>query len=236
MIPMGTVNSDGGGVAKVSFATPRTFATTFKSDLKETLFPDDPFHDFNGKTLPEKAKKSIKYFVPVFQWLPRYTRKLFMYDLLAGVTIASLAIPQGISYAKLANIPPVIGLFFGNSKYLAVGTVASSSLIIAGAIEKRVHEADDPQLYLNLIFTATLISGVIQLILGVFRLGILVDFLSHSTITGFMGGTATIICLQQLKGIFGLKHFTTHTDVVSVIKAIFKYKHEVYIMLLSPKI
>ncbi|KAJ0488047.1 putative SLC26A/SulP transporter, STAS domain, STAS domain superfamily [Helianthus annuus] len=238
MIPMGTVNSDDGGVAKVSFATPRTFATTFKSDLKETLFPDDPFHDFNGKTLPEKAKKSIKYFVPVFQWLPSYTRKLFMYDLLAGVTIASLAIPQGISYAKLANIPPVIGLYssfvppliyavFGNSKYLAVGTVASSSLIIAGAIEKRVHEADDPQLYLNLIFTATLISGVIQLILGVFRLGILVDFLSHSTITGFMGGTATIICLQQLKGIFGLKHFTTHTDVVSVIKAIFKYKHEI---------
>ncbi|MFS7990984.1 putative SLC26A/SulP transporter, STAS domain, STAS domain superfamily [Helianthus anomalus] len=238
MIRMGPVNSDDGGVAKVSFATPRTFATTFKSDLKETLFPDDPFHDFNGKTLPEKAKKSIKYFVPVFQWLPSYTGKLFMYDLLAGVTIASLAIPQGISYAKLANIPPVIGLYssfvppliyavFGNSKHLAVGTVASSSLIIAGAIEKRVHEADDPQLYLNLIFTATLISGVIQLILGVFRLGILVDFLSHSTITGFMGGTATIICLQQLKGIFGLKHFTTHTDVVSVIKAIFKYKHEI---------
>ncbi|GKD70634.1 probable sulfate transporter 3.5, partial [Tanacetum coccineum] len=114
--------------------------------------------------------------------------------------IASLAIPQGISYAKLANIPPIIGL---------------------------LHAEDDPQLYLNLIFTATLISGVIQLILGVFRLGILVDFLSHSTITGFMGGTATIICLQQLKGIFGLKHFTTHTDVVSVITAIFKYKHEI---------
>ncbi|KAI7744969.1 hypothetical protein M8C21_033577, partial [Ambrosia artemisiifolia] len=223
---------------EVSFAAPRSFATTFKSDLKETLFPDDPFHDFDGKTLPEKAKKCIRYFVPVFQWLPSYTLKFFMYDLLAGITIASLAIPQGISYAKLANIPPIIGLYssfvppliyavFGNSKHIAVGTVASSSLIIAGAIEKKVHEADDPQLYLNLIFTATLVSGVIQLILGVFRLGILVDFLSHSTITGFMGGAATIICLQQLKGIFGLKHFTTQTDVVSVTKAIFENKHEI---------
>ncbi|KAL8234884.1 hypothetical protein R6Q59_020984 [Mikania micrantha] len=223
---------------KVNFAAPRSFTTAFKSDLKETLFPDDPFHDFKGKTLPVKAKKAVQYFVPVFQWLPDYNRKLFMYDLLAGVTIASLAIPQGISYAKLANIPPIIGLYssfvppliyavFGNSKHLAVGTIASSSLIIADSIEKKVHEADDPQLYLNLIFTATLISGAIQLTLGVFRLGILVDFLSHSTITGFMGGTATIICLQQLRGIFGLIHFTTHTDVISVTRAIFQYKHEI---------
>ncbi|KAI3814564.1 hypothetical protein L1987_14204 [Smallanthus sonchifolius] len=99
-----------GGAGKVNFSAPMNFSTVFKSDLKETLFPDDPFHDFKGKTLPEKAKKSIQYFVPIFQWLPNYTGKLFMYDLLAGVTIASLAIPQGISYAKLANIPPVIGL------------------------------------------------------------------------------------------------------------------------------
>jgi len=64
-------------------------------------------------------------------------------------------------------------------------------------------------------------------------LGILVDFLSHSTITGFMGGTATLICLQQLKGIFGLKHFTTHTDMVSVIRVILKNRKEVYIVKIS---
>jgi sulfate transporter 3 len=59
------------------------------------------------------------------------------------------------------------------------------------------------------------------------RLGILVDFLSHSTITGFMGGTAIIICLQQLKGFFGLTHFTNKTVVISVMHAIFKNKNEV---------
>ncbi|KAL7602243.1 hypothetical protein Lser_V15G24107 [Lactuca serriola] len=233
----------GGGAAgetfhKVNFAAPRSFAAAFKSDLKETLFPDDPFHDFKGKPLPIKAKKALQYFVPIFEWLPKYTRKLFMYDLLAGITIASLAIPQGISYAKLANIPPIIGLYssfvppliysvFGSSKHLAVGTVAASSLIIAATIEAKVNPIENPQLYLNLVFTATLISGVTQLILGVFRLGILVDFLSHSTITGFMGGTATLICLQQLKGIFGLKHFTTHTDMVSVIRVILKNRKEI---------
>lgn len=61
----------------------------------------------------------------------------------------------------------------------------------------------------------------------VYRLGILVDFLSHATITGFMGGTATLICLQQLKSIFGLKHFTTHTSIVDVLRAVFSNTDEV---------
>ncbi|KAJ0815883.1 putative SLC26A/SulP transporter, STAS domain, sulfate anion transporter, STAS domain superfamily [Helianthus annuus] len=232
------VGATGETLNKVNFSAPRSFATALKSDLKETLFPDDPFHDFKGKPLPIKAKKAVQYFVPIFEWLPKYTWKLFMRDLLAGITIASLAIPQGISYAKLANIPPIIGLYssfvppliyavFGSSKHIAVGTVAACSLIIADTIETKVNPIEQPDLYLNLVFTATLVSGVTQLILGVFRLGILVDFLSHSTIIGFMGGTATLICLQQLKGILGLKHFTTHTDMVSVIRAIFKNKREI---------
>lgn len=104
------VETTGETLHKVNFAAPRRFITAFKSDLKETFFPDDPFHDFKGQPLPIKAKKALQYFVPIFEWLPKYSRKLFMYDLLAGITIASLAIPQGISYAKLANIPPIIGL------------------------------------------------------------------------------------------------------------------------------
>jgi sulfate transporter 3 len=61
----------------------------------------------------------------------------------------------------------------------------------------------------------------------IYRLGILVDFFSHSTITGFMGGTAVILILQQLKGIFGMKHFATKTNAVAVIKGIFTNRHEV---------
>ncbi|KAK3041643.1 hypothetical protein RJ639_001453 [Escallonia herrerae] len=222
---------------KVNFAKPRCFHTALKSGLKETFFPDDPFQHFKGEPLSRRTKKALQYFVPIFEWLPKYSLSLFKYDLLAGITIASLAIPQGISYAKLANIPPIIGLYssfvpplvyaiFGSSKHLAVGTVAACSLLIASTIEEVVHQAENPTLYLNLVFTATLFSGLLQTALGLLRLGILVDFLSHSTITGFMGGTATLICLQQLKGIFGLKHFTTHTDVVSVLRAIFSNRHE----------
>ncbi|KAM7509488.1 hypothetical protein LguiA_019941 [Lonicera macranthoides] len=221
----------------VNFAAPRSFGKVLKSDLKETLFPDDPFHQFKNEPPARRAKKALEYFVPIFEWLPKYSLHLFKYDLLAGITIASLAIPQGISYAKLANLPPIIGLYssfvppfiyaiFGSSKYLAVGNVAASSVLIAATIGEKVSPVENPTLYLHLVFTSTFISGLFESALGFFRLGILVDFLSHSTITGFMGGTAVIICLQQLKGILGMKHFTTHTDVVSVLSAIFRNRHE----------
>ncbi|KAA8534999.1 hypothetical protein F0562_030002 [Nyssa sinensis] len=224
-------------VHKVNFATPRSFKTALKSDLKETFFPDDPFRQFENEPPSGRLKKAVQYFVPVFEWLPKYSLRLFKYDLLAGITIASLAIPQGISYAKLANIPPIIGLYssfvppliyaaFGSSKHLAVGTVAACSLLIAATIEEKVSANDNPTLYLHLVFTATLVAGLFQAALGFLRLGILIDFLSHSTITGFMGGTAVLICLQQLKGFFGVKHFTTKTDVVSVLRAVFSHRNE----------
>lgn len=221
----------------VNFAKPRGFSEQLKSNLTETFFPDDPFKGYSNDPPKKRLLKGIKYFVPIFEWLPNYNFSLFRYDFLAGLTIASLAIPQGISYANLARIPPVIGLYssfvppfiyaiFGSSKNLAVGTVAACSLLIASTIGEKVSPTDNPSLYLNLVFTATLICGIIETALGVLRLGILVDFLSHSTITGFMGGTAVIIILQQLKGFLGLTHFTAKTDVISVAKTLISRKNE----------
>ncbi|KAL5729344.1 putative sulfate transporter 3.5 [Ranunculus cassubicifolius] len=222
---------------EVNFSKRRGFATSFKSDLKETFFPDDPFRQFNNQSFLGRCLKTLQYFVPIFEWLPKYNFRLFRYDLLAGITITSLAIPQGISYAKLAQIPPLIGLYssvvppliyaiFGSSKDLAVGNVAAASLLLAAEIGKAVHSTDDPVLFLHLVFTATFITGVFQAILGIFRLGILIDFLSHSVIVGFMSGTAVIISLQQLKGVFGLKKFTKETNVVAVLKSVFSQVHE----------
>lgn len=63
---------------------------------------------------------------------------------------------------------------------------------------------------------------------GVYRLGFIVDFLSHATIVGFMAGAATVVCLQQLKGLLGLQHFTSSTDLVSVMESVFTQTHQVY--------
>ncbi|OUZ99901.1 STAS domain [Macleaya cordata] len=223
---------------KVNFSNPRSFATSIKSGVKETFFPDDPFRQIsNEPSSILRAKKAIQYFLPIFEWLPKYNFGLLRYDILAGVTIASLAIPQGISYAKLANLPPILGLYssfvppliyaiFGSSKDLAIGTIASGSILLASIFGEAGLMEDNPTLYVHLIFTATFFTGLFQVALGFFRLGILVDFLSHSTIIGFMSGAAAIICLQQLKGMLGLIHFTSRTDVVSVMRSIFSQTHE----------
>ena len=95
----------------VNFTAPRSFMAKLKSASKEMLFPDDPFKQIrNGESKKDKIVKGAQYFVPMFEWLSTYNLRLFWSDLVAGLTITSLAIPQGISYAKLAEIPPVIGL------------------------------------------------------------------------------------------------------------------------------
>lgn len=212
----------------------RPFIDIFRANMKETFFPDDPMRQFKGE---RRFVLFLQYVLPFLQWAPSYTCNLFKSDLVAGITIASLAIPQGISYAKLANLPPILGLYssfvpplvyamMGSSKDLAVGTVAVPSLLLASMLGKEVSATREPLLYLHLAFTATFFAGVFQLALGLLRLGLMVDFLSHATIVGFMGGAATVVCLQQLKGILGLQHFTTATDLVSVMESVFTQTHQ----------
>ncbi|GFP84505.1 probable sulfate transporter 3.5 [Phtheirospermum japonicum] len=164
----------------VNLGPPRSFRTVFNSKLKETFFPDDPFRHLQNEPLGRRCLKTLQYFIPISQWLPKYSLALFKYDLLAGITIASLAIPQGISYANLAKLPPVIGLYssfvpplvyavFGSSKHLAVGTVAACSLLIAETIGEKASPIDNQELYVSLVFTATLFSGLLQTLLGVLR-------------------------------------------------------------------
>ncbi|CAL9144077.1 unnamed protein product, partial [Musa hybrid cultivar] len=236
VFPSGTVD----GVeltGHVPIPPSRSFLATFRANLKETFFPDDPLRQFKNEPGSRRFLMGLKYFFPVLEWLPSYGHSTFKSDLVAGITIASLAIPQGISYAKLANLPPILGLYssfvpplvyamMGSSKDLAVGTVAVASLLIASMLGKEVPPSQNPTLYLHLAFSATFFAGVFQTSLGLLRLGFIVDFLSHATIVGFMAGAATVVCLQQLKGMLGLQHFTTATDLVSVMESVFTQTHQ----------
>ncbi|WCJ21576.1 sulfate transporter 3 1 [Euphorbia peplus] len=221
---------------RVAIPPPQPFVKSLKNNLKETFFPDDPIRQFKNQPLSKRLVLGIQYFLPILEWGPRYTLDLLKSDLISGITIASLAIPQGISYAKLANLPPILGLYssfvppliyamMGSSRDLAVGTVAVASLLIASMLGKEVNAADNPKLYLHLAFTTTFFAGVFQASLGLLRLGFIVDFLSHATIVGFMAGAATVVCLQQLKGILGLVHFTSSTDLISVMRSVFSQTH-----------
>lgn len=208
-----------------------------KHAVKETLFPDDPLRQFKNQPRSRKCILGLQYVFPIFEWAPKYSFSLLKSDFLSGITIASLAIPQGISYAKLANLPPVMGLYssfvppliyamLGSSKDLAVGTIAIVSLLLASVLGETVSPTENPELYIGLAMTATFFAGVFQAALGIFRLGFIIELLSHATIEGFMTGAAIVVSLQQLKGILGLKKFTQQTDIVSVLTSAFNQVHK----------
>ncbi|XAR58573.1 hypothetical protein NMG60_11014023 [Bertholletia excelsa] len=222
---------------RVAVPPPQPFLRFLAASLKETFFPDDPLRLFKNQPRWRKLVLGLQYFFPVFQWGPQYSLEYLKADVVAGITIASLAIPQGISYAKLANLPPILGLYssfvpplvyamLGSSRDLAVGTVAVGSLLMASMLGNEVNANENPTLYLHLAFTATFFAGFLQATLGILRLGFIVDFLSHATIVGFMAGAATVVCLQQLKGILGLHHFTHETDLISVMRSVFTQTHQ----------
>jgi len=110
----GGAGANGGGSpagARVPVPPARPFLDTFRANLKETFFPDDPFRSVvRERGAARRTLAALRYFFPFLEWAPAYTLGAFRADLVAGITIASLAIPQGISYAKLANLPPILGL------------------------------------------------------------------------------------------------------------------------------
>ncbi|KAK4793023.1 hypothetical protein SAY86_023458 [Trapa natans] len=225
------------GRHKVAVPPPRPFFQSLKNTLKETLFPDDPLRQFKNQPGSRKLRLGLQYLFPIFDWGSRYSFDFFKADLIAGITIASLAIPQGISYAKLANLPPILGLYssfvpplvyamMGSSRDLAVGTVAVASLLTGAMLSRDVNPNENMKLYVHLAYTATFFAGLLEASLGFLRLGFVVDFLSHATIVGFMAGAATVVCLQQLRGILGLDHFTHATDVVDVLRSVFSQTHK----------
>ncbi|KAI7986132.1 putative sulfate transporter 3.4 [Camellia lanceoleosa] len=214
--------------------------TTFQKlrhRLSEIFFPDNPLHQFKNQTWLRKLVLGLQFFFPVFQWGSSYSLDLLRSDVISGLTIASLAIPQGISYAKLANLPPIIGLYssfvppliysiLGSSRHLAVGPVSIASLVMGTMLSETVAYAEQPILYLQLAFTSTFIAGIFQASLGFLRLGFVIDFLSKATLVGFMAGAAVIVSLQQLKGLLGIVHFTTQMQIVPVLCSVFKNKNE----------
>lgn len=224
-------------VHKVGIPESKGLLHQFNSRVKEILFPDDPFREFKGQAFGRKLWLGFRYFFPILEWAPNYSLNLFKSDVISGITIASLAIPQGISYARLANLPPIYGLYcsfvppliysvLGSSRDLAVGPVSIASLLLAVMLREQVSPIDAPALYLQLALTATFFAGVFQASLGILRLGFIIDFLSRATLVGFMAGAAIIVSLQQFKGFLGIQHFTPNMDVVSVMHSVLARRDE----------
>ncbi|KAL1188261.1 Sulfate transporter 1.1 [Cardamine amara subsp. amara] len=210
----------------------------FKSVVQETFFHDAPLRDFKDQTPSKKVLLGIQAVFPIVGWARNYNFRKLRGDVIAGLTIASLCIPQDIGYAKLANLDPKYGLYssfvppliyaaMGSSRDIAIGPVAVVSLLLGTLCQAVIDPVDHPAEYLRLAFTATFFAGIFEAGLGFLRLGFLIDFLSHAAVVGFMGGAAITISLQQLKGFLGIKtkKFTKKTDLVSVMRSVFTEAH-----------
>ena len=153
-------------------------------------------------------------FTPYTEWIGELKKTdILKADLIAGFTVALVLIPQSMAYAQLAGLPPYVGLYasflpaiisaiFGSSRQLATGPVAVVSLMTAAALEPLA--ASNPEGFLIYAAVLALMVGVFQLSLGLLRLGVLVDFLSHPVVVGFTNAAAIIIATSQISKLFGV--------------------------------
>ncbi len=156
---------------------------------------------------------TLSRYIPILAWGRHYQRSDLTADLLAGAVVAIMLVPQGVAYAMLAGLPPQVGLYasilplimygiFGTSRTLGVGPVAIVSILVASSVGElaEMGTADYVQLALTLAF----LVGVIQVGMGLLRVGFLVNFLSHPVLAGFVNGAALIIGFSQLGYLLGI--------------------------------
>lgn len=174
----------------------------------------------------------MKKFLPILDWLPNYKKEYFSGDLSAGLTVGVMLVPQGMAYAMIAGLPPVYGLYaaiipqlvyaiFGTSRQLAVGAVAMDSLLVAAGITVMAEAGTEN--YIALAILLAFMMGTIQLAMGLFRMGFLVNFLSKPVINGFTSAAALIIGFNQLKHLIGVDLARNNNIFIIIYQAIEKF-------------
>ncbi len=152
---------------------------------------------------------------PLLFWVASYRRDYIKNDVAAGITVAVLLIPQAMAYALLAGLPPITGLYaalaslviyalLGSSRHLSVGPVALDSLLVASGLGALIAGATG-EAYLSYAITLAVMIGSIQILMGLLRMGYLVNFLANPVINGFTSAAAIIIALSQLKHLLGVE-------------------------------
>jgi len=179
----------------------------------------------------------LRKMFPFLNWFQGYSFGTFKSDFISGLTVALVLVPQSMAYAQLAGLPAYYGLYasflppmaaalFGSSRQLATGPVAVVSLMTAATLEPLATAGSEA--YIAYAILLALLVGLFQFLLGVLRLGVVVNFLSHPVVIGFTNAAALIIATSQLSKIFGVSvdsaahHYET---VWRVVQAAWTYTH-----------
>lgn len=183
----------------------------------------------------------IERFIPALSWLKTYHRGQFSQDATAAFIVTMLLIPQSLAYAMLAGVPPEVGLYssilplvlyalFGTSTSLSVGPVAVASLMTATSLAVIADQGTAS--YLTGAITLALLSGAMLIIMGVMKLGMVTNLLSHSVISGFISASGIIIALSQLKHILGIQAHGDNvvTQLLSMLENIGQFKPMTFVI------
>lgn len=164
-----------------------------------------------------KTQHTRKYWLyhllPFMQWRHMVNRSTNRADLIAGITGALIVLPQGVAFATIAGMPPEYGLYaamlpaiiaalFGSSWHLVSGPTTAISIAVFAAISP-LADPGSPE-FISMVLTLTFLTGLFQLVLGLARMGVLVNFISHTVVIGFTAGAALLIAASQVKNFFGI--------------------------------
>src|SRR6056297_2681127 len=216
------------GLSEISDKVIRWEASRFRQGAGSTPFKFQFVHIYRQarhgppatRNMPGYAMQSLrlspahlKRYLPVLTWAKTYNRETASSDMLAAVIVTIMLIPQSLAYALLAGLPAEMGLYasilplvayaiFGTSRALAVGPVAVVSLMTAAAVGNLALQGTAE--YAAAAIVLAFMSGLFLVVMGVFKLGFLANFLSHPVIAGFITVTGIIIAASQLKHILGV--------------------------------
>lgn len=178
--------------------------------------------------MPDGPEPMFKRYLPILTWLPHYHRRLLGADVLAGIIVTIMVIPQSLAYALLAGLPAVVGLYasilpqllytlMGTSRTLAVGPVAIIALMTGAALASVAQPGTDA--YLQAALVLSLLSGAILVAMGALRMGFLSNFLSHPVISGFLTASGILIAASQLGSLLGVSSsgFTLTERVMTLL-------------------
>jgi len=163
-------------------------------------------------------------YLPILKWLPHYDRSWLRADVIAGLTLWGLVVPEAMAYAGVANLPPQAGLYtllaalliyamLGTSRHLVVQATSATAVLLASVVMAALvaaelidaGQAPDPAIYQAYASAFVLVVGLVFLIAGIARLGFITQFLSKPVMDGFVTGLAIFVIVGQLNKLFGVE-------------------------------
>ena len=156
----------------------------------------------------------VKSYFPILEWLPKYQKSWLRFDIIAGITVLALLVPEGMAYAELAGLPPetvfygapaalIAYAIFGSSRQLIV-VVSSTIAVMTAATVAPLAEVGTVE-YVTLAAALALLAGIVSILAGLLRMGRVSQFFSESVLTGFVFGLAMVIAIKQVPKLFGFE-------------------------------